>query len=44
MHMVNMDTGHSVPIPTHGSRDIRVGVIRDIISRVGITREEWNSL
>ena len=42
--MKHSESGLSIPIPTHGSRDVGVTVIRSIIRRVGITREEWNSL
>ncbi|MXY22434.1 MAG: type II toxin-antitoxin system HicA family toxin [Dehalococcoidia bacterium] len=42
--MYNPRTGQRIPIPMHGSRDISVGLIRDIIRRAGISREEWNSL
>ena len=44
MHMVHLQTGRSLPLPIHGSRDIGVGLIREILREAGISREEWNSL
>ena len=44
MHMIHPDRRQSIPIPMHGSRDIGIGLIRDMLGKLGISREEWNSL
>ena len=41
--MVNLKTGQIVPIPVH-SKEVGVGLIREIIRQVGISREEWLAL
>ncbi len=41
--MVNLKTGQIVPIPIH-SKEVGVGLIREIIRQVGISREEWLEL
>ena len=41
--MVNLETGQIVPIPIH-SKDVGVGLIREIIRQVGISRDEWIAL
>jgi len=44
MRMVNLETGKIIPIPMHGARDVSVGLIRQIIKEVGVTRDEWINL
>jgi len=44
VRMVNQKTGQIIPIPVHGNRDISVGLIREIIRQVGVTRNEWIEL
>ncbi len=44
VRMVHLETGQIVPIPVHGKKDVSVGVIREIIKQIGITREEWIEL
>jgi predicted RNA binding protein YcfA (HicA-like mRNA interferase family) len=41
--MVNLKTGQIVPIPIH-SKDVSVGLIREIIRQVGISRKRWIEL
>ena len=41
--MVNLKTGQIVPIPIH-SKEIGVGLIREIIRQVGVSRDEWLNL
>ena len=41
--MVNLKTGQIVPIPVH-SKEIGVGLIREIIRQVGVSRDEWLNL
>ena len=41
--MVNRETGQIVPIPIH-SKEVGVGLIREIIRQVGISREAWLEL
>jgi predicted RNA binding protein YcfA (HicA-like mRNA interferase family) len=42
--MANLATGQIVPIPVHKGRDLSVGLIREIIRELGITRDEWIAL
>ncbi len=42
--MVNLSTGQIIPIPMHKGKDIGVGLIREIIRELGVTREEWLEL
>ena len=42
--MVHPQTGQIVPVPVHKGKDVNVGLIREIIREVGITREEWIEL
>lgn len=42
--MIHAEHRQIVPIPTHGGRDLGVGLIRAIIREVGISPEEWNEL
>jgi len=44
VRMVHLESGQIVPIPVHGSKDVSVGLIREIIKQVGITRKEWIEL
>jgi predicted RNA binding protein YcfA (HicA-like mRNA interferase family) len=44
VRMVRMETGQIIPIPMHKGKDVSVGLIRAILSEVGITPEEWNRL
>ena len=42
--MVHSQTGQIIPVPVHKGKDVGVGLIREIIRAVGITREEWIEL
>ena len=44
MRMVNLQTGKIIPIPMHGSKEVSVGLIREIIKEAGITHDEWLAL
>ncbi|MBM4460288.1 MAG: type II toxin-antitoxin system HicA family toxin [Chloroflexi bacterium] len=44
MRMVHPESGQIIPIPVHSGKDISVGLIREIIRQVGITRDEWLAL
>lgn len=44
VRMVHPETGKIIPIPIHKGRDISVGLIREIINELGISREEWLEL
>ena len=41
LRMVHPETGKIIPTPTHKGKDISVGLIREIINELGISREEW---
>lgn len=42
--MVNLARKMVIPLPAHGRKEISVGLIREIIREVGISREEWLAL
>jgi predicted RNA binding protein YcfA (HicA-like mRNA interferase family) len=42
--MVHPDTGQIIPIPIHKGKDVGLGLIREIVRELGITREEWIDL
>ncbi len=42
--MVNLKTNKVIPVPFHKGRDVSVGLIREIINEVGISREDWLKL
>lgn len=44
VRMVHPEKGQIIPIPTHGGKDISVGLIREIVRQVGITRDECLAL
>lgn len=41
VRMVHPQKGIIIPIPMHKGKDVSVGLIREIINEVGISREEW---
>jgi predicted RNA binding protein YcfA (HicA-like mRNA interferase family) len=41
MRMVHPQKGIIIPIPMHKGKDVSVGLIREIINEVGISRDEW---
>jgi predicted RNA binding protein YcfA (HicA-like mRNA interferase family) len=42
--MVDPKTGRIIPVPSHRGSDVSVGLIREIIAELGITREDWLAL
>jgi hypothetical protein len=42
--MVHLTMKKIIPIPMHSASEISVGLIREIINEIGITREEWIEL
>ena len=42
--MVDRKTGRVIPVPFHKGRDVSVGLIREIVSEVGISPQDWLSL
>ncbi len=44
VHMVHHVQKKVIPIPTHGNKDIGVGLLRKIIRDAGVTVEEWQNL
>ncbi|MBI3660688.1 type II toxin-antitoxin system HicA family toxin [Candidatus Acetothermia bacterium] len=42
--MIHPQTGKIIPIPVHRGKDVSVGLIREIIRELGISREEWLQL
>ena len=41
LRMVHPEMGKIIPTPMHKGKDISVGLIREIINELGISREEW---
>lgn len=44
VRMVHPEKGLIIPIPMHKGRDVSVGLIREIINEIGISRDEWINL
>jgi len=44
LRMIHPETGKIIPIPMHKRKDVSVGLIREIINEVGISRDEWLEL
>ena len=44
LRMVHPETGKIIPIPMHKGKDVSIGLIREIINEVGISRDEWFEL
>jgi predicted RNA binding protein YcfA (HicA-like mRNA interferase family) len=44
MRMVHLQTGKIIPVPMHGSKDVSIGLVREIIREAGVTVEEWLAL
>jgi predicted RNA binding protein YcfA (HicA-like mRNA interferase family) len=42
--MFHPEKGTIIPIPMHKGKNVSVGIIREIISDIGISREEWLEL
>jgi predicted RNA binding protein YcfA (HicA-like mRNA interferase family) len=40
----NPETGKIIPIPLHGSKDIKRGTLFSIIKHAGLSIEEFNSI
>lgn len=43
-HMVHYAKKKVIPIPTHGNKDVGVGLLRKIIREADTTIEEWQKL
>jgi len=41
VRMVHKEKKPIIPIPVHKGKDISIGLIREIINEIGISREEW---
>lgn len=41
--MVKRETGQIIPIPIH-SKEVSLGLVREIVRQVGLKVEEWNAL
>jgi predicted RNA binding protein YcfA (HicA-like mRNA interferase family) len=44
VRMAHLASGKIIPIPMHKGKDVSVGLIREIINEVGISRDEWFEL
>jgi predicted RNA binding protein YcfA (HicA-like mRNA interferase family) len=44
VHMVHHTKKKIIPIPTHGNKDIGIGLLRKIIRETEVTVEEWQEL
>ena len=42
--MVHPETGQIIPVPVHQGKDVSVGLIREIIRELGISRDDWINL
>ena len=44
LRMINFNTKKIIPVPFHKGRDVSVGLIREIINELGISRDDWLKL
>ncbi|MGH7600284.1 MAG: type II toxin-antitoxin system HicA family toxin [bacterium] len=44
VHMVHQVKRKVIPIPTHGNKDIGVGLLRKILREAEVSVEEWQNL
>ncbi len=44
VRMVHPETGKIIPLPMHRGTDVSVGLIREILAEVGISRDDWLAL
>jgi predicted RNA binding protein YcfA (HicA-like mRNA interferase family) len=44
IRMVNLKTGKVIPIPVHKGKEVSIGLIKEIINEIGISRKEWIEL
>mgnify|MGYP000368433848 FL=1 len=44
LRMVHIKTGKIIPLPMHKGKKVSIGLIREIINEIGISREEWLEL
>lgn len=44
VRMYHPETLKVIPVPMHKGKDISVGLIREIINELGISREKWIEL
>lgn len=44
VRMLHSEKGIIIPVPVHKGKDVSVGLIREIINEVSISREEWIKL
>jgi predicted RNA binding protein YcfA (HicA-like mRNA interferase family) len=42
--MIHPQTGQIIPVLMHKGRDVSVGLLREIIRELGISREDWIEL
>jgi len=44
LRMVHPQMGKIIPVPVHKGKDVSVGLVREIIRELGISREDWIKL
>jgi len=44
IRMVSSKTGKVIPIPAHKGKEVSIGLIREIINEIGISKKEWTEL
>lgn len=44
VRMVHPQQKKTIPIPVHKGKDVSIGLIRQIINEVGISRDKWLEL
>jgi len=44
VRMYHPESGKIIPIPMHKAKDVSIGLIREIINELEISREEWLQL
>ncbi len=44
VRMVHLEEKRIIPFPIHKGKDISIGLVRQIIKEIGISREKWQEL
>jgi len=44
VHMVHHASHKVIPVPSHGNKDVGVGLLRKIVRDAGISVDEWQKL
>lgn len=44
VHMVHYASQKIIPVPSHGNKDVGVGLLRKIVRDAGVSADDWQKL